>query len=76
MTRAAPDVEEVLSERALSQWAQAISYVAGHYRVACSPGSIQANAPWFRGKENDRLNAARAAGGFILSCAGHRQNGI
>lgn len=37
MTRAAPDVEEVLSERALSQWAQAISHVAGHYRVACSP---------------------------------------
>lgn len=33
MTRAAPDVEEVLSERALSQWAQAISHVAGHYRV-------------------------------------------
>lgn len=50
MTRAAPDVEKVLSERALSQWAQAISHVAGHYRVACSPGSIQANAPWFRGK--------------------------
>lgn len=64
MTRAAPDVEEVLSERALSQWAQAISYVAGHYRVACSPGSIQANAPWFRGKSRTTAltQLARQAG--------------
>ncbi len=55
-----------------------ISHVAGHYRVACSPGSIQANARGFRGKSRTTalLNAARAAGGFILSCAGHRQNGI
>lgn len=64
MTRAAPDVEEVLSERALSQWAQAISHVAGHYRVACSPGSIQANAPWFRGKSRTTAltQLARQAG--------------
>ncbi|ENU0022438.1 ATP-binding cassette domain-containing protein [Salmonella enterica] len=64
MTRAAPDVEEVLSERALSQWAQAISYVAGHYRVACSPGSIQANAPWLRGKSRTTAltQLARQAG--------------
>ncbi|ECX5568668.1 ATP-binding cassette domain-containing protein [Salmonella enterica subsp. enterica serovar Derby] len=64
MTRAAPDAEEVLSERALSQWAQAISHVAGHYRVACSPGSIQANAPWFRGKSRTTAltQLARQAG--------------
>ncbi|MGS9111984.1 ABC transporter transmembrane domain-containing protein, partial [Salmonella enterica subsp. enterica serovar Infantis] len=47
-----------------SKWAQAISYVAGHYRVACSPGSIQANSPWFRGKSRTTAltQLARQAG--------------
>ncbi|MFT7758876.1 UNVERIFIED_CONTAM: hypothetical protein ODX46_23015, partial [Salmonella enterica subsp. enterica serovar Enteritidis] len=64
MTRAAPEVEEVLRESALSQWSQAIRYVAGHYRVACSPGSIQENDPWFRGKsrKNALTQLARQAG--------------
>lgn len=43
-------VEELLSERALNNWALAISHIAAHYRVVCSPGTIQANAPWFKGK--------------------------
>ncbi len=50
MTHAAPPVEELLTERALSNWALAISHIAGHYRVACSPGTLQANAPWFKDK--------------------------
>ncbi|MGU3525151.1 type I secretion system permease/ATPase [Enterobacteriaceae bacterium C23F] len=50
MTRAAPPVEELISDHALSNWALAIGHVAAHYRVACSPGAIQANAPWFKGK--------------------------
>ncbi|TDN58410.1 type I secretion system permease/ATPase [Scandinavium goeteborgense] len=50
MTRAAPPVEELISDHALSNWALAIGHVAAHYRVVCSPGAIQANAPWFKGK--------------------------
>lgn len=42
--------EDAISEHALSQWAQAMTHIANHYRVACSPGAIQANAPWFAGK--------------------------
>ncbi|KFC06546.1 putative ATP-binding component of a type I secretion protein [Trabulsiella guamensis ATCC 49490] len=50
MTHTSPPVEELLTERALSHWALAISHVAAHYRVACSPGTLQANAPWFKDK--------------------------
>lgn len=42
--------DDVIGEHALSQWAQAMTHIANHYRVACSPGAIQANAPWFAGK--------------------------
>lgn len=42
--------EDAISEHDLSQWAQAMTHIANHYRVACSPGAIQANAPWFAGK--------------------------
>ncbi|RZM91145.1 MULTISPECIES: type I secretion system permease/ATPase [unclassified Escherichia] len=50
MTRTAPPFNQVCDERVLSQWARAISHTASHYRIACSPGAIQANAPWFAGK--------------------------
>lgn len=50
MSQIPPPVDESLTEHALSNWAHAISHVAAHYRVVCSPGTIQANAPWFRGK--------------------------
>ncbi|WP_413499168.1 type I secretion system permease/ATPase [Buttiauxella gaviniae] len=50
MSNIPPPVDERLTEQALSNWAHAISHVAAHYRVVCSPGTIQANAPWFRGK--------------------------
>jgi len=50
MSQIPPPVDESLTEQALSNWAHAISHVAAHYRVVCSPGTIQANAPWFRGK--------------------------
>ncbi|MCK2152206.1 type I secretion system permease/ATPase [Citrobacter braakii] len=42
--------EDAIGEHALSQWALAMTHIASHYRVACSPGAIQANAPWFAGK--------------------------
>ena len=50
MTQSHQPQDEPIDDRALSQWALAISHIARHYRVACSPGTIQANAPWFRGK--------------------------
>lgn len=50
MTRTAPPFNQTCDERVLSQWARAISHTASHYRIACSPGAIQANAPWFAGK--------------------------
>jgi ATP-binding cassette subfamily C protein LapB len=50
MSQTASPAGEYLSEQALTQWAHAISHVAGHYRVVCSPGTIQANAPWFKDK--------------------------
>ncbi|MBJ9296627.1 type I secretion system permease/ATPase [Citrobacter werkmanii] len=56
--------EEAIGEQALSQWAQAMTHIASHYRVACSPGAIQANAPWFAGKNRTLALAqlARQAG--------------
>lgn len=51
MSKIPPPVDELLTEQALSHWAHAISHVAAHYRVVCSPGTIQANAPWFKDKE-------------------------
>ena len=50
MSRIDPVAEEMIGDLALSQWAQAITHIASHYRVTCSPGAIQANAPWFAGK--------------------------
>ena len=50
MSNIPPPVDERLTEQALSNWAHAISHVAAHYRVVCSPGTIQANAPWFKDK--------------------------
>ncbi len=41
---------EEMTDDALAQWAQAFGYVATHYRVACSPGALQASAPWLKGK--------------------------
>ncbi|BDN96083.1 hypothetical protein KAM621c_11880 [Citrobacter braakii] len=32
--------EDAIGEHALSQWAQAMTHIACHYRVACSPGAI------------------------------------
>ncbi|RPH24163.1 type I secretion system permease/ATPase [Buttiauxella warmboldiae] len=50
MSKIPPPVDEHLNEQSLSHWAQLISHVAAHYRVVCSPGTIQANAPWFKDK--------------------------
>ncbi len=50
MSTTPPPVNEHLNEQALSNWAHVISHVAAHYRVVCSPGTIQANAPWFKDK--------------------------
>ena len=44
------DDEETLSGEALADWAQAIGYVAGHYRVNGSAGALRADAPWLSGK--------------------------
>lgn len=41
---------ENMTDEALEQWAQAFGYVATRYRVACSPGSLIAGAPWLKGK--------------------------
>ena len=50
MTHATLPEDEALSGPMLDRWALAIGDVAAHYRVSCSPGTIQANAPWFQGK--------------------------
>lgn len=42
MSHVEPGVEQTISESALNLWAQAISHIASHYRVTCSPGAIQA----------------------------------
>lgn len=41
---------EPISAEALANWARAMSYIAAHYRIACSPGALQASAPWFKDK--------------------------
>lgn len=41
---------ENMTDQALEQWAQAFGYVATRYRVACSPSSLVAGAPWLKGK--------------------------
>jgi ATP-binding cassette subfamily C protein LapB len=56
--------DDVIGEHALSQWAQAMTHIANHYRVACSPGAIQANAPWFAGKPGHGPVATGASGGL------------
>ncbi len=46
----ADTADTFLTEQTLQRWALAISHIANHYRIACSPGTIQANAPWFHDK--------------------------
>lgn len=46
----ADTADTFLTEQTLQRWALAISHIANHYRIACSPGTLQANAPWFRDK--------------------------
>ena len=64
MSQVDPHTEDVIGEPTLSQWAQAMTHIAGHYRVTCSPGAIQANAPWFAGKNRSLAltQLARQAG--------------
>ncbi len=50
MNTETPSADEHMTEKALGNWAQAVSHVAHHYRIACSPGTIQASAPWFKDK--------------------------
>ncbi|HIC2038920.1 type I secretion system permease/ATPase [Enterobacter soli] len=45
-----PSQNEPVTDQALAHWAQAFSHVADHYRVACSPGALVADAPWLSGK--------------------------
>lgn len=46
----ADTADTFLTEQTLQRWALAISHIANHYRIACSPGTLQANAPWFHDK--------------------------
>ena len=59
-----PTQNEPISDQALAHWAQAFSHVADHYRVACSPGALVADAPWLSGKPmiNALTLLAREAG--------------
>ena len=59
-----PTQSEPISDQALAHWAQAFSHVADHYRVACSPGALVADAPWLSGKPmiNALTLLAREAG--------------
>jgi len=50
MNKSAMPETALLTDVALGQWAQAVSHVASRYRIACSPGTLQANAPWLKGK--------------------------
>ncbi|MDR7938413.1 type I secretion system permease/ATPase [Enterobacter soli] len=45
-----PSQNEPITDQSLAHWAQAFSHVADHYRVACSPGALVADAPWLSGK--------------------------
>lgn len=64
MKHADPTQNEPITDQALAQWAQAFSHVADHYRVACSPGALVADAPWLSGKSmiNALTLLAREAG--------------
>lgn len=42
--------DDVIGEHALSQWAQAMTHIANHYRVACSHGAIGPTPHGFAGK--------------------------
>ena len=59
-----PTQNEPITDQALAHWAQAFSHVADHYRVACSPGALVADAPWLSGKPmiNALTLLAREAG--------------
>ncbi|MFX4312455.1 type I secretion system permease/ATPase, partial [Enterobacter sp. 63] len=45
-----PSQNEPITDQSLAHWAQAFSHVADHYRVACSPGALVADAPWLSSK--------------------------
>ncbi|RLM28270.1 ATP-binding protein [Brenneria alni] len=59
---AAPENEG--DARLLSRWASAINAVASHYRLAFSPGALQASAQWLEGLTFSQAlqNLARQAG--------------
>lgn len=59
-----PSQNEPITDQSLAHWAQAFSHVADHYRVACSPGALVADAPWLSGKPmiNALTLLAREAG--------------
>lgn len=77
MSHVEPGVEQTISESALNLWAQAISHIASHYRVTCSPGAIQANAPWFAGKNKPlALTQLARRGGAVVSCAGYHKTAV
>ena len=50
MTHADIPGDERITAPALANWARAMSHIATHYRIACSPGALQASAPWFQDK--------------------------
>ncbi|EOD1045134.1 TPA: type I secretion system permease/ATPase [Citrobacter farmeri] len=50
MTHADIPGDERITTPALANWARAMSHIAAHYRIACSPGALQASAPWFKDK--------------------------
>ncbi|MTH48527.1 type I secretion system permease/ATPase [Intestinirhabdus alba] len=56
--------DEPISSHALANWARAMSHIATHYRIACSPGTLQASAPWFKDKSMGQAlpQLARQAG--------------
>lgn len=50
MSHADIPANEPISAPALANWARAMNHIAAHYRIACSPGALQASAPWFKDK--------------------------
>lgn len=60
-------------EQALSQWAAAIGYVAAYYRLAFSPGALQASARWLEDCTFSQAlqNLARQAG--LTACVQTQQ---
>lgn len=68
--------DDVIGEHALSQWAQAMTHIANHYRVACSPAQSVPTPHGLREKPGHGPVATGASGGTVISCAEYRHAGV